>query len=174
MLTSLSLWITFGRNDKMKKISTAGLKQLIREELFYREFYRDAGALNEDHDDDRIAAIIDAKEEGKLHASMGVKPAGGHPFQRDYDNAYVDATAEKGLQLMIDAGRRPPPSVMQSHTQDPQAGGGWACAVCEDYADQAVGDAVHFDDPMYTAIVKKVVKLAGGNPEAYDANPKPY
>jgi len=150
------------------KISTAKLKRLIREELFYREFYRGDDVLNEDHDDDRDADIIEAQEEGELHASRGEKPLGGYKSsQRDYDNAYADVMAEKGWQLMAADNAVPHPSVMKSHTHDPQAGGGWACAVCEDYADRAAGEVVEFDDPMFTTIVRKLVKRAGGNPEAY-------
>jgi|ETNvirnome_2_300_1030623.scaffolds.fasta_scaffold58557_2 hypothetical protein len=151
------------------KISTAKLKRLIREELFYREFYRRDDALNEeDADDWRDRQIEDAVADGQAAGAGGEPPVTGYKsFQRDYDNAYVNAAAEKGYQLMAANDAVPHPSAMKSHTQNPAEGGGWPCAVCEDYADRVVGDAVEFDDPMFTAIVRKLVKRAGGNPEAY-------
>tara|TARA_Y100000310_G_C20427117_1_gene689618 strand:- start:40 stop:423 length:384 start_codon:yes stop_codon:yes gene_type:complete len=46
------------------KISTARIKQIIKEELFYREFYRNGQQLVEDKVGDKISKL---KDEGKPH-----------------------------------------------------------------------------------------------------------
>jgi len=46
------------------KISTARIKQIIKEELFYREFYRNGQQLAEDKVEDKISKL---KDEGKPH-----------------------------------------------------------------------------------------------------------
>ena len=46
------------------KISTARIKQIIKEELFYREFYRKGQQLVEDKVEDKISKL---KDEGKPH-----------------------------------------------------------------------------------------------------------
>ena len=87
------------------KISTAKLKQLIREELFYREFYRGTDALNEDHDDERDAEILEAQAEAELDASRGEGPAVGYKaHQNVYDRAYVDTMVSMVKGQMADQG----------------------------------------------------------------------
>jgi hypothetical protein len=65
----------------MKKISTAGLKRLIREELFYREFHRHGDELNEQ---DEFPEEVEPHDSRQLH--IGAL----HPDQlakiREYSN----------------------------------------------------------------------------------------